>query len=48
MKIAIFLFLLLVGFAHANTKPNFVLIIADDVTPQEIGLFSSENAKTQI
>ena len=46
MRIAIFLFLLLVGFAHANSKPNFVLIIADDVSPQDIGVFGSENAKT--
>lgn len=46
MRIAIFLFLLLVGFAHANSKPNFVLIIADDVSLQDIGVFGSENAKT--
>ena len=48
MRIAIFLFLLLVGFAHANSKPNFVLIIADDVSPQDIGVLGSENAKPQI
>ncbi len=35
-----------IGHKLVNSKPNFVLIIADDVSPQDIGVFGSENAKT--
>ena len=46
MKFAVLFFLLAAGFSIAEAVPNFVLIIADDVSAQDIGAFGSDVAGT--